>query len=228
VVTVIWTDFGGVLTPPVSQTMAEYAARIGVAPSLIRDGMAAVGDAFGTDVMAPLDTPLVTEDEWAALVEQAILRRHGVRVDLTRFGEKWFADRPANRAWLDWLTARRAEGYFVGMLSNMVPSWEQHWRRMVNPDGLFDALVLSYQVGCRKPEPEIFHLAAARADVDPACCLLVDDLEVNCVGAVSAGWQAVHFTTAADAAVAARAVLLPDKDHFRAAPGQADGRRGAS
>jgi len=75
---------------------------------------------------------------------------------------------------------------------------------LVPPDGVFDALVMSYQVGVRKPMREIFDHAASVAGVPPEACLLVDDLSANCAGAVSAGWRAVEFkdTRAAVAQVA--------------------------
>jgi putative hydrolase of the HAD superfamily len=39
----------------------------------------------------------------------------------------------------------------------------------------------------------MFALAAARAGVRPAECVLVDDLEANCAGAIAAGWRAIRF-----------------------------------
>jgi putative hydrolase of the HAD superfamily len=195
----VWTDFGGVLTPPVSQTMADFSRRVGVEPHAMRSAMVAVGVAHGTDMMAPLDTPLMTENEWASEVERMLRTCWGVDADLSHFADKWFAGRPANQEWVACLRDLRARGCFVGLLSNMVPTWERHWRAMVPPDGLFDDLVFSYLVGFRKPEAEIFELAAQRAGIPPSRCVLVDDLPANCRGAEAAGWHAVQFTTAAEA-----------------------------
>jgi putative hydrolase of the HAD superfamily len=196
----IWTDFGGVLTPPVSETLAGFAARVGTTADLLRSAMEQVGRSLGTDMMAPLDIPLLTEQQWASQVEQVLLQHHDVRADLSDFGARWFEGRPTNQHWVEFLLALRGAGWFVGMLSNMVPSWEEHWRRMVPAHQLFDAVVSSYQVGCRKPERAIFELAAARAGVAADQCVLVDDLVANCLGARAAGWQAVHFQDTAQAA----------------------------
>lgn len=195
----VWTDFGGVLTPPVSETLVDFARRVGVAPDVLRAAMVAVGAAHGTDMMAPLDTPLMTEEEWTGEVEKMLRVGWSVEADLSHFADKWFADRPANEEWVTCLRDLRARGCFVGLLSNMVPTWERHWRAMVPPDGLFDDLVFSYLAGCRKPGTEIFALAARRAGLPPSKCVLVDDLPANCRGAEAAGWHAVHFTTAAEA-----------------------------
>jgi putative hydrolase of the HAD superfamily len=132
-------------------------------------------------------------------VAAVVLADSGVAVDLSRFGERWFAGRPPNHSWVRRLREFRERGVFVGLLSNMPPSWDEQWRRMVSPE-LFDDVVLSFQVGSRKPDPEIFALAVRRCGVPAEECVLVDDLPENCAGARATGWQAVHFTDADAAA----------------------------
>lgn len=205
----VWTDYGGVLTPPVDHTMTIFCRRIGAPKKAFYAAMRTVAETYGTgDVMEPLDTPLVSERGWAAQMEEALRRDHGVEADLTDFGDKWFTDRETNERWLARLRRLRAAGLFVGLLSNMVPSWDRRWRRLVPPDDLFDEVVLSFQVGHRKPGRRIFELAAARAGVAPAGCLLLDDLAANCEGAEAAGWRAIHFTDT-EAAIARLDRLLP-------------------
>jgi HAD superfamily hydrolase (TIGR01509 family) len=62
----------------------------------------------------------------------------------------------------------------------------------------FDALVLSYQIGVRKPRAAFFEhcqrLAACPADN----CLFIDDLPANVAGAVACGWQGILYTGSAD------------------------------
>jgi putative hydrolase of the HAD superfamily len=180
--------------------MADFCRRVEVPPTALRQAMHKVADRYGTDVMAPLDTPLVSEDEWCRQVEAVLRDEHRIAADLSGFAEKWFTNRDTNDAWLATLRALRERGVFVGLVSNMVPSWDSYWRRMVSPTH-FDGIVLSFEVGCRKPERGIYDLAAEVAGVAPEECVLVDDLAENCAGARTAGWQAVHFT---DSAVAAR------------------------
>jgi putative hydrolase of the HAD superfamily len=197
----IWTDFGGVLTPPVAQTLADVALRVGVLPGQLRAAMEAVGRALGTDMMGPLDTPLLTEPEWASRVERALDEMFGAHADLTDFGKLWFDGRPANLEWVEFLLElrQRTPAVFVGMLSNMVPSWEQYWRKMVPADALFDEIVCAYRYKTRKPQREVFTVAERVCKMPPEECLLVDDLESNCVGAESAGWRAIRFRDAAQA-----------------------------
>ncbi|MCA1655126.1 MAG: HAD-IA family hydrolase [Pseudonocardiaceae bacterium] len=190
----VWSDFGGVITPPTADTLRTFCARAGLTPDQFSAAMRTIGDRYGTDPMAPLDTPLITEAAWSAQMTEVLRVDHGMHVDLSGFAAKWFADRATNRRWVEWMRGLRERGVFVGLLSNMVPSWDEYWRTMVSADELFDDLVLSFEVGCRKPDAAIFDLAAARAGFASGECVLVDDLAVNCAGAEAAGWQSVQFT----------------------------------
>jgi epoxide hydrolase-like predicted phosphatase len=90
----------------------------------------------------------------------------------------------------DMLTAvRRARegGAPTGLVSN---SWVMdHYTDDLRD--LFDAVVISGEVGMHKPEPEIFELAARRVNRDPSDCVFVDDLRENCTGAEALGMTAI-------------------------------------
>jgi putative hydrolase of the HAD superfamily len=194
----VWTDFGGVLTPPVDVTFREFSDRVGVPLHALKEAMRRVGEAHGTDSMGVLDIPLLDEQEWTAEVENELDRTFGVAATLRNFGDRWFEGRPPNQAWIERLDELRDAGIFVGLLSNLPPSWEWQRRHMVD-DSHFDDVVCSHAVGCRKPEPEIFRIAARRAGRAAGDCVLVDDVDKNCAGAVAAGWAAVHFADAGQA-----------------------------
>jgi epoxide hydrolase-like predicted phosphatase len=66
-------------------------------------------------------------------------------------------------------------------------------------DELFDAVVISGEVGMRKPEPAIYRYAADKLQVDPAECVFVDDLGPNVKGAVAVGMVGVKFVSAEQA-----------------------------
>lgn len=221
----VWTDYGGVLTPPVAESMETFCGRLGVPPDALYAAMRQVSRDCGTgdDIMAPLDTPLLDQETWERRVEQALTAHTGLRVDLSDYPARWFADRAVNDPWLATLRRLRQRGVYVGLLSNMPPAWDRHWRLAVPPEGLFDAVVLSYRVGSRKPDEEIFHLAAERAGVRPEECLLVDDLTTNCAGAERAGWHAVPFTDAATATAEVEALVAGGEDDGIADDGIADG-----
>ena len=203
----LWTDFGGVLTPPVEVTFRDFSYRAGVPLHALKQAMRLVGEAHGTDAMGVLDIPLLNETDWIQAIELELEQSFGLVCDLSDFGDRWFAGRPANPDWLRHLAAFRSRGLSIGMLSNLPPSWERHRRHMVD-DTHFDDVVCSYAVGARKPDPEIFRLAAERAGRAPQDCILVDDMEKNCAGAVAAGWRAVHFLSADQAALDIERLLL--------------------
>lgn len=52
---------------------------------------------------------------------------------------------------------------------------------------LFDVLVLGPVLGVRKPDPEVFRRTAGLLGLDPAECVVVDDLPGNVRGARAAG-----------------------------------------
>jgi putative hydrolase of the HAD superfamily len=196
----VWTDFGGVLTPPISHTLATFCARQELPMDAVLDAVLKVTATYGTDdVMLPIDTPLVTEGEWLAQIGAVLRSDHGIDSRLTSLADAWFDGREANREWADHLRALRAGGLFVGLLSNMVPAWDVHWRRMIDPAEHFDDVVLSFEAGCRKPGKEIFELAVRRSGIPAARSVFVDDLAKNCEGAEAAGWRAVLFGDTAQA-----------------------------
>lgn len=59
----------------------------------------------------------------------------------------------------------------------------------------FSEVVLSYQVGLAKPNPEMFTYAAERLGVAPDECVMIDDIEANCEGAEIAGMKSILHTT---------------------------------
>jgi len=59
--------------------------------------------------------------------------------------------------------------------------------------GNFDHLVLSYEMGCSKPERRIYEQAVQRAGCPAGECLFIDDVEAFVEGARTAGLQAVRF-----------------------------------
>jgi putative hydrolase of the HAD superfamily len=57
----------------------------------------------------------------------------------------------------------------------------------------FHALVVSHEVGVRKPDPAAYHHARERAGCLAAECLFIDDLPANVVAARACGWQSVLY-----------------------------------
>jgi epoxide hydrolase-like predicted phosphatase len=90
------------------------------------------------------------------------------------------------------VTAARAAGIRTGLLSN---SWgtRRYDRAMLAE--LFDGVVISGEVGMRKPSPAIYALGAERIGVAPEACVFVDDLPFNLEPATELGMATVHHVS---------------------------------
>lgn len=82
------------------------------------------------------------------------------------------------------------------LLSNTSRIHFEHIRDQFSILDYFDSFVLSYEVGMIKPEPEIFELAARRANRALENCFFTDDILENIIAAREAGLQAEQFHNA--------------------------------
>ena len=205
----VWTDFGGVLTPPVSHTMRVFCQKYGLTESQLRAGFEAVAHNHNlTDPLELVDTPLMSEKEWLNEISEQV----GGAFQLDTLADDWFRDREPNASWVAYLHEIKAHGVKVGLISNMVPTWDSHWRAMLNEPDLFDDIVLSFEIGYRKPQRGIYEYAAELAGVNPAQCILIDDLARNCEGARAAGWDAIEFTTTEECVKQLHPLLSPAEE----------------
>ena len=89
------------------------------------------------------------------------------------------------------------KGYRLGLLTNTSAShWEHCRRRFSILEGLFETVVLSFEVRAMKPSATIYKAAVDRAGVPAGSILFIDDLAENVAGARQAGLEAVQFTGA--------------------------------
>lgn len=107
-----------------------------------------------------------------------------------------------NQQLLDYSQGLRAS-YQLALLSNVGPGAMERYFTSQQQAKLFDAVVLSSDVGLAKPDPAIYQLTAERLGVDTSQCLMIDDAEVNCDGARRAGMMAVLYdgTTQSQASI---------------------------
>jgi len=93
------------------------------------------------------------------------------------------------------LTALRAKGYRLGVVSNAWAFPFQHIFENISMNGVtlgsfFEHIVGSYEVGYRKPEPQIFIEAARRFGVSPEKCVFVgDNIDADIRGAANVGMR---------------------------------------
>ncbi len=90
----------------------------------------------------------------------------------------------------------RRGGWKLGLLSNTNPLHFDYILSKFSILRVFDRWILSYEVGFKKPAPEIFQKAIAWASVEPQKILFIDDIKEHVEVAVSLGMQGIHFISA--------------------------------
>lgn len=121
---------------------------------------------------------------------QETARLTGVPVDEVR---RALSRRVPNEALFAYIAQALKPRYKIGLLSNA--SYDV-LSELFTPEqaALFDASVLSYEVGLTKPDPRMFALAAERLGVSLNDCLLIDDVERYAVAAEEAGMRSLVYT----------------------------------
>jgi HAD superfamily hydrolase (TIGR01509 family) len=82
--------------------------------------------------------------------------------------------------------------YKLGILSNASANWLDRILTKAQLE-LFDATVLSFQISIIKPDPTSYKTIAERLKVQLPECVLVDDKQRFCDGAIEVGMQAVLY-----------------------------------
>jgi putative hydrolase of the HAD superfamily len=96
-------------------------------------------------------------------------------------------------AMLDAVRRAHAAGIRTGLVSN---SWGVHRYPHELFDELFDGVVISGQLGIRKPSRRMYELGAERAGVAAEQCVYIDDLPFNLTPAEKLGMATIHHTSA--------------------------------
>ena len=173
-------DYGGVLTTDVFASFRAFCEAEGLEPETVRDRFLADPDARG--LLEGLETGALTEAQFeprfAALLE----------VESEGLIERLFGGMQPDEAMIAGVRAARAAGVRTGLLSN---SWStSHYDRALLEE-LFDAWVISGEVGVRKPDPAIYALAAERMGLPAEAIVFVDDLPGNLKPARALGMATV-------------------------------------
>ena len=88
---------------------------------------------------------------------------------------------------------RIAQEFRLGLISNGTGATQRAKLRALNVEGLFDPVVISEEVGFRKPDARIFELAIAKWAVLPGTVLFVGDDPISDIqGATAAGLRALR------------------------------------
>ena len=185
-------DWGGVVTRPLPNTIdawlqAEQIDRDSYTAVMRSWVSAAYGDGADNPVHA-LERGECTDEEFEAALAAQLTHVDGRPVVPDGLLARMFAAGTLENTMLDLIRALRQAGLRTALLSN---SWGDDYRRDLFPE-LFDVVVISAEVGMRKPEERIFRHTAELLGLEPEECVFIDDVAANIVAAEAIGLIGVH------------------------------------
>jgi epoxide hydrolase-like predicted phosphatase len=203
----IVSDFGGVLTTPLLKSFAAIQDDVGIsAESLglaMRNGLAE-----GEEMpLFRLERGEISEDEFLEHLADGLEPILGHRPHLHHFRHMFFDALDPNEPMIELMRELQGRGLTMALLTNNVREWEPLWRPMLPIDEIFETVVDSAFVGCRKPEARIYELTLERIGMTAKACLFIDDIATNCEGAEALGMNAIHFRDNEQTIAAIRAAV---------------------
>ena len=202
-------DFGGVITASPFEAFNRLEAERGLPRDFIRQVNAANPDSNAWALFERAEIDAAAFD--ARFAEEARALGHeldGASVLSVLSG----SIRPAMVAALDRL---KAEGFRLACITNNVPAghgagmarsgdskdaYEQVFAR-------FEHVIESSKAGVRKPDPRIYLMMCEKLGLEPAVCVYLDDLGINCKPAAQLGMAAIKVVSGEQALADLGAVL---------------------
>ena len=195
--TTIIFDFGGVITSSPFEAFNRLEAERGVPQDSVRRINSANpdGNAWALFERAEIDAAqfdMLFANE-AAMID---VNLRGADVLAVLAGDV----RPEMVAALDTLKDRN---FSLGCITNNVPSGkgagmamtDQKAEQVAEIMARFDHVIESSKAGIRKPDPRIYQMMCAALSVEPAQCVYLDDLGINCKPAAMLGMAAIKVTS---------------------------------
>ncbi|WP_376792302.1 HAD family hydrolase [Thermoflexus sp.] len=186
----IIVDFGGVLVRTEDPAPREILAReLGMT---IEDLEALI---FASDLSLRAQRGELPEPAfWQAIGER--LRIYDVE-EIQRLRQRFFAGDRLNEPLVEALRRWRGQ-VALGLISNAWSGLRGVLKRL-NLLELFEAVVISAEVGLLKPDPRIYQLALERLGWEPEAAAFVDDLPENVRAAQELGLYGIHFRDTSEA-----------------------------
>ncbi|MEV0348812.1 HAD family phosphatase [Nonomuraea sp. NPDC050680] len=206
-ITGVLIDWGGVLTTSLSVSIGKWIEADRIDDRHYRAVMRELIDqAYGGEQESVVNALERGELDGAAFerdLAARLLTVDGVSPEAEGLLERMFAGFERVEAMYDMLRDVKSNGVKTCLLSN---SWSNVYPRD-GWDELFDAVVISGEVGMRKPEPRIFEHALGRVGLPGEACVFIDDIEVNILAARGLGMAGIHHRDA-DSTIAELETLL--------------------
>lgn len=186
-------DWGGVLTGPIRAAVEKWAGADGIDiehyAEIMGGWLGPEGELeAAVNPIHALERGEVEVPHFEERLAAELSRRTGTPYEPVGLLERMFAQFEHAHDMNALVRRVRDHGIRTALLSN---SWGDFYPRHLW-DGMFDDVVISHEVGMRKPEPRIFHLTIERMAMAPGEIAFVDDMDVNIRAAAEIGLIGVH------------------------------------
>ena len=190
--TAVLIDFGGVITTSVLRAFEQFGELLGARPGLILGLLS--HDTAARELMVEHECGRIDADAFDRGFADR-LSAHGVAVQPERLSARMQAGLRRDDDTVRLIEDLRAAGVPIALVSN---AFGRDCYEGFDLDALADVVVISSEVGVRKPSRRIYAIACTRLGIDPVQAVMVDDLQQNLDGAARLGIAGVLHTDAVD------------------------------
>jgi putative hydrolase of the HAD superfamily len=190
--TAVLVDFGGVITTSVLLAFEEFGEFLGAPPGLIPELLR--HDTTARKLLVEHECGRIDADVFDRGFAERLCA-HGVEVRPDGLSARMQAGLRRDDDTVRLIEELRARGVPIALVSN---AFGRDCYAGFDLDALVDVVVISSEVGVRKPSRRIYAIACERIGMDPRQAVMVDDLQQNLDGAARLGIAGVLHTDAAD------------------------------
>jgi epoxide hydrolase-like predicted phosphatase len=177
-------DWGGVMTSNLFDSFNSFCELEGLEPETI--GRRFREDRECRQLLVALESGELEEEDFEPKFAMML------GVGAPGLIDRLFAGARPDQEMLAAVAAARKAGIRTGLISN---SWgTRRYDRALLAD-LFDGIVISGEVGIRKPAARMYEMGAELIGLEPSACVFVDDLPFNLTPAAELGMATVHHVS---------------------------------
>ena len=197
-------DFGGVMTTSLENAMTAFATAHGIEMQhLVRAALSAYMGAED-DLVTGFETGRISESDFSVAFAARLKEYSGVDIGHDGLGPSLFETLDLEEDMFELVERAKSGGYKAALLSN---SWGMGLYPIDRIRALFDVVVISGEVGLRKPDPDIFKLTVGELGLEAEKCVFVDDHPGHLKAAQEAGMTTVLHKSPAQSIPEVEALL---------------------
>lgn len=189
-------DFGGVLTTSVFESFSAFCETHGITRQAFDRALAL--ETHPASEQSPLhqvEIGAITLEDFSTRVATSLSADLASPLESEGLRDRLFSQLRPEPTMVIAVKMIKDAGFKTGLLSN---SWGEGGYPADTLSDLFDEVVLSGEVGLRKPQPAIYELMLERLGVPASQAVFVDDLRINVEGAEAVGMIGIRHRNPQD------------------------------